>query len=262
MKDDKKHRLNNIDHPSKTLESVNQMVIDSLDSLQEDKLIGQGGFSKVTETKLPFQSSGADFVKATIGARGSEQINAQKLTLMKEVEDAKGNLKQLKGNLFKRFFRKKELEKAENTLQTQQELLSRFLNANSTKEINQETQFLAERLQGANKLLFDCDVRSPFLAQDTVITGTNRIAPRASNDLKKYIEEEKNLSPQEIKNIIGQLVLGLEVLHENLIDGKRVPLVHRDLKPGNILLFIDDLVEPRRITAKIADFDGIELVNT
>lgn len=59
-------------------------------------------------------------------------------------------------------------------------------------------------------------------------------------DLKKYISKNSPLSPNQVKRIMYQLVVGLNYCHSRRI-------IHRDLKPQNILINEDS-------TVKIADF--------
>ena len=59
-------------------------------------------------------------------------------------------------------------------------------------------------------------------------------------DLKKYMESEI-MNQEKIKSIIFQLLLALDYCHSNRV-------LHRDLKPQNILVNKDDL------TIKLADF--------
>ncbi len=113
-------------------------------------------------------------------------------------------------------------------------------------------------LKKANQLLAEKNIRSPFLDFNFVIIGKKRIAMQASGNFYSTVIDEKkrsiSLSSDESKNIIGQLVLGLETLHNN-------QLIHRDLKPHNILVFIDNSAGSRKITVKITDFDGIQQVD-
>ena len=66
---------------------------------------------------------------------------------------------------------------------------------------------------------------------------------KASQDLHDYIYENDNEDFVIVKKLMVDCLLGLEYMHHK-------KLIHRDLKPGNILLFKKDF----KITAKLCDF--------
>jgi len=62
--------------------------------------------------------------------------------------------------------------------------------------------------------------------------------------LSEYLKREGKLKPEEALSVIGQMAAGLQALHEN-------DVVHRDFKPGNIILVPSDDGSPRPV---ITDF--------
>ncbi len=71
--------------------------------------------------------------------------------------------------------------------------------------------------------------------------GTTRMVMElAESDFDSYLEENKDLKPEQIKRFFYQLVKGLEYMHS-------LATWHRDIKPENILVFPND-------TLKITDF--------
>ncbi|EFC38022.1 predicted protein [Naegleria gruberi] len=74
----------------------------------------------------------------------------------------------------------------------------------------------------------------------------------AEQNLKQYIESQRNLSLKEITMLFRDILKGCIYLHQNGI-------IHRDLKPQNILIYrIEDKVVPRisdHDECKIADLD-------
>ena len=70
------------------------------------------------------------------------------------------------------------------------------------------------------------------------------VMEKCDEDLKKFIERNKKLSDEMIKNILLQLNEAFKMMHSN-------NLIHRDLKPANI--FIKNVSENNFII-KLADF--------
>ncbi|MDA1314490.1 MAG: protein kinase, partial [Acidobacteria bacterium] len=69
--------------------------------------------------------------------------------------------------------------------------------------------------------------------------------------LSDYLKREGKLKPEEALSIVGQMAAGLQALHEN-------DVVHRDFKPGNIILVPSDEASPRPV---ITDF-GLAILAT
>ncbi len=71
--------------------------------------------------------------------------------------------------------------------------------------------------------------------------GTTRIVMElAESDLESYLDNNKDLNPEQIKRLFYQLVKGLEYMHS-------LATWHRDIKPRNVLVFPNS-------TFKITDF--------
>jgi len=102
------------------------------------------------------------------------------------------------------------------------------------------------RQEASRQLLAKKNIRSPFLDWDLYVAKDKktRIAARAETDLVHHIiqllKSKNTIGAERIKQIIGQLVLGLEELHRHGIG-------HRDIKPANILMVGQ--------TIKITDFE-------
>jgi len=66
-------------------------------------------------------------------------------------------------------------------------------------------------------------------------------------ELYDYIIKMKRLSEREAANLIRQLLLALNYMHEQNI-------AHRDIKPENILLAPEEASEPGKLNLKLTDF--------
>lgn len=81
------------------------------------------------------------------------------------------------------------------------------------------------------------EAQSPYIAMEFV----------EGPSLQELLRERETLPPRATLELALQLCAGLAHAHGLLVDGRRAGLVHRDLKPGNVLLSPQGL-------AKIADF--------
>jgi cyclin-dependent kinase 2 len=98
-----------------------------------------------------------------------------------------------------------------------------------------------------NKVIFGETVEGtnfqPLTGEDRSLQrddAVHFIFPRAEKDLHEFIYDEEDESFTHIKKYLVDMLLGVEYIHNNHI-------IHRDIKPGNILLFPDNVV-------KICDF--------
>lgn len=65
--------------------------------------------------------------------------------------------------------------------------------------------------------------------------------------LKEYVKKKKKLTPSEAMDIFGKMLEAIEYLHEREI-------LHRDIKPDNILIINRDNKEEEDIDVKVIDF--------
>jgi serine/threonine protein kinase len=83
---------------------------------------------------------------------------------------------------------------------------------------------------------------SPLIGEDREMQrddGVHFVFPVANCDLHDYIYDKKQNDFKNVKKIMVDVLLGLEFMHNKKI-------IHRDIKPGNILLYDDH--------AKLCDF--------
>ena len=94
-------------------------------------------------------------------------------------------------------------------------------------------------------------IASPFIGQYMYVDASGqKITRRSEQNLMSFITQKENkLDANTCLSMIGQLILAVEVLHEN-------NLVHRDLSPNNIL------VDPHKdfISLRLIDHDEVEEV--
>lgn len=94
-------------------------------------------------------------------------------------------------------------------------------------------------------------------AEDTKRDNIHFVFPKAEFSLHMYIYDiDDDAYYKNIRRFMYQILLGLQYIHYNNI-------IHRDIKPQNILLFIDSasLGKSNELTAKICDF-GMSRLHT
>lgn len=122
-------------------------------------------------------------------------------------------------------------------------LLNQLVGVVSAKKI--EAASVSEESVRAQKLLAAKHIGSPFLKLDPISAGES-----LSAFIKKKIDSEETFSLQQLKIIIAELILALEVLHKNNI-------AYRDLSPDHFLISIVNKVP----VLQLAYFDFIEEVD-
>ena len=82
----------------------------------------------------------------------------------------------------------------------------------------------------------------------------------ADKSLRKFLDENQgSVSPQLLGKWVREVCDAVQYLHGGVLgdDGRRIPVVHRDIKASNCLLFGEDALA----TLKIADFSIARLTD-
>ena len=74
----------------------------------------------------------------------------------------------------------------------------------------------------------------------------------ALGTIKEHIKKVNGYSLKEVAFIIKQVLLAVSALHDNTEDGEGKPIIHRDIKTDNILVYDIDIARGPLI--KLADF--------